>query len=208
MDKRKRKNEIRTAMLQTRDALAEEYISRTEKESLPVILSFLRQIHTECSERLLCDDGSCRPLTVMSYMSFRNEFPTRRLNRRIIDEGFRLVLPYTDPQFQITAFIVEDPDQLKPSPLGIPEPDFRIHQKAHVSDIDVILMPGVAFDPAGNRIGFGKGCYDRFLSDPSFLPVTAALAYDFQLTGEIPAEPGDVACRYLLHQGKMIRAAR
>lgn len=207
-EKQMKKMEIRAAMLKKRQALSREEILQAEKESLPAVLSFLRKIHEESAERLLPDVGSRRPLTVMSYMSFQKEFPTHTLNETILREGFRLVLPYTDPDFQILPCAVSDLDSLPVSRLGIPEPDPAVHRQVRPEEIHVVLMPGIAFDPAGNRIGFGKGCYDRFLSQPSFLPVTAALAYDFQLTPEIPAQPSDIPCGFLLHGGRMLPALR
>jgi 5-formyltetrahydrofolate cyclo-ligase len=60
--------------------------------------------------------------------------------------------------------------------------------------IDVILVPGLAFDRSGARLGRGKGFYDRYLLeiDPENKPITIGTGYDFQLVEDVPSQPGDV----------------
>ena len=60
-------------------------------------------------------------------------------------------------------------------------------------DIDLIVVPGVAFTPSGVRLGRGKGFYDRYLTQPGVRALRFGVCYPHQLVGELPAEPHDVA---------------
>ncbi len=190
MTAQEKKQELRHEMLKKRSALLPEYIKNTETKTVPEIMDILR-----INARSAGAPGA-RKFTVMSYMSYKNEFPTHELNKKIIDAGYSLVLPYTDSDFNIIPCIIDSYDDLVTSKLGIPEPVPAKCTVATLDDIDVILMPGVAFDTAGNRIGFGKGCYDRFIASGSaqHIPLLAALAYDFQIVDKIPSEPTDIPC--------------
>jgi len=65
-----------------------------------------------------------------------------------------------------------------------------------LDDLDLVLVPGVAFDGRGNRLGRGKGFYDRLLKD--FNGIKAAIAFDEQVVDEVPAEANDVRMDYLV----------
>ncbi len=218
MTAQEKKQELRHEMLKKRSALRPEYIKNTETNTVSEIMDFLR------INALSAGAPGARKFTVMSYMSYKNEFPTHELNKKIINAGYRLVLPYTDSDFNIIPCIIDSYDYLVISKLGIPEPVPSQCAIAALDDIDVILMPGVAFDTAGNRIGFGKGCYDRFIASGSAqradqsekesgtenengninenadarIPLLAALAYDFQIVDKIPSEPTDIPCSAII----------
>ncbi len=143
-------------------------------------------------------------LTIMSYMSYHHEFPLRDTNQRLLDSGARLILPYTSPDFLIEAYYVHSLSDLIPSSMGIPEPDPERETPASPADPDVILMPGVAFDRRGCRVGHGKGCYDRFLAQvPDETPVIG-MAFSLQLFDEVPCEEHDRRCHYLFTEKEWI----
>lgn len=85
------------------------------------------------------------------------------------------ILPYDRSRLQLGAFHIEEP-------VG--------DETCSVSDIDLIVVPGVGYDPKGNRVGRGKGYYDRLL--PESKATKIGVAYDFQIVDEIDAEPHDV----------------
>jgi 5-formyltetrahydrofolate cyclo-ligase len=86
---------------------------------------------------------------------------------------------------------VFDLDELKPGKFEIPEPDSN-SPAIEPDRLDIILIPGVAFDPSGVRIGYGKGYYDRLLAE---IPIhkRVALAYSFQMSDSLPHREGDVS---------------
>jgi 5-formyltetrahydrofolate cyclo-ligase len=80
--------------------------------------------------------------------------------------------------------------------LGIREPVDGM--PVPVSDIDLIIVPGLAFDTAGNRLGRGRGFYDRFLAHRDFRGIACGLAFDEQLVPAVPVEDKDVAMHMLV----------
>lgn len=140
---------------------------------------------------------------IMIYADFRKEVPTGLLMDRILQDGKKLVLPLTDKAFQIIPYelpegLTEWRDHLIPSSFGVPEPDPGFWLSADPETIDLILIPGSVFDKRGGRIGYGKGCYDRFL--PKLRPGVPkiALAYDFQVVPTVPVDDKDVAMDQIL----------
>ena len=222
MTAHEKKQKLRREMLKKRAALLPEYIKNTETKAVPVIMNFLKKAAASAAEHSAPQRGSgakapderapgARMFTVMSYMSYKNEFPTHELNKKILEAGYRLVLPYTDSDFNIIACIVDSYDDLVVSKLGIPEPVPEKCEAAELCDIDVILMPGVVFDKCGNRIGFGKGCYDRFIAagaahdKDAHVPLLAALAYDIQVTDSVPSEKTDKPCDIIITESGIRR---
>jgi 5-formyltetrahydrofolate cyclo-ligase len=140
---------------------------------------------------------------IMVYADFRKEVPTGLLMDRILQDGKNLVLPLTDKAFQIIPYelpagLTEWQEHLIPSSFGVPEPDPGFWFSADPETIDLILIPGSVFDEKGGRIGYGKGCYDRFL--PKLRPGVPkiALAYDFQVIPDLPVDDKDVTMDKIL----------
>lgn len=89
------------------------------------------------------------------------------------------------------------PEDLKPGAYGIEEPTGELF--TDYADIDFIAVPGVAFDRNGNRLGRGKGYYDRLLPRiPS--AYKAGICFPFQLVEEVPAEPFDIRMDEIITQ--------
>jgi len=89
---------------------------------------------------------------------------------------------------------------------------YKIHEPAHdheldiraPSSFDIMVVPGVAFDTAGNRLGYGKGFYDRVLSSIKQNCLVAALAFDFQILDRIPAEVHDIKMARIITESRTI----
>ena len=141
----------------------------------------------------------------MAYMSYRNEVPTPDIAENVLSWGKTLLLPYTDKDFIINPYIIKKMDQLQISSLGIYEPDRETAELADPGTIDMIIVPGVAFDLKGNRLGFGKGCYDRFL--PSLRPdcVIVGLSYEFQIASDVPYADFDIPMNIIITESRIIR---
>lgn len=97
------------------------------------------------------------------------------------------LLPYDRSRLHLGAFQIEEPDGSDTVP---------------IDDIDMVVVPAVAYDPRGNRVGRGKGFYDRLLS--GCRATTVGVGYDFQLVDAIDAEPHDVAVDIVITENACI----
>ena len=126
--------------------------------------------------------------SIYAYLPFNQEVRTEPILRRALLDGKLVALPkITEGQMRFVA--VTELDQVTISPMGCPEPIADVPVARDASAL--VLMPGLAFDLSGRRLGYGGGYYDRFLSSEPGHP-TIALCYDFQLLPEIPVEAQDV----------------
>ena len=99
--------------------------------------------------------------TIATYLSFPHEFQTARLIEQAQKDGKTLLIPKTYPHGKMD-FVLYEPEKLERNSFGLLEPqgDFTILK---ASQIDLIHVPGLAFNPSGYRIGYGGGYYDRYL---------------------------------------------
>ena len=126
---------------------------------------------------------------VMLYASLPDEVPTLRL---LIEERSRrtFVLPRVIGPEDMELCLYTGPDDLHSGAFQIPEPQGHVFHDYH--HIDLILVPGMAFDHSGNRLGRGKGDYDRFLAQTQMQSVRKwGVCYDFQLLDSIPTDAHD-----------------
>ncbi len=133
--------------------------------------------------------------TVMAYVGVRNEVRTLPLLTAMLIEGKQLVVPFC-AEGELRLFRLYDLDELRPGHFGIPEPSPALRRlaqrRADPRSIDLVMVPGVAFDRRGGRIGQGRGYYDRFLARLREDAFTAGLAFECQLFPAVPMEPHDV----------------
>jgi 5-formyltetrahydrofolate cyclo-ligase len=131
---------------------------------------------------------------LLAYASFGSELDTRALLRQVLDGGRRLVLPRVEHAARRLALHqVRDLDaDLQPGTWGIPEPAPGRCRPVTPGEIDFVLVPGVVFDAAGGRIGYGAGYYDRLLAAwPRPLPPLVAAAFELQVVPSVPVLPTD-----------------
>lgn len=132
--------------------------------------------------------------TVLLYWPVRNEVDIRALAERALAEGRTLLLPRCRPGMAglVDLGRIENLSELVPGCFGIPEPAAAICHPPESFQPDFIGVPGVAFDRAGRRLGFGGGYYDRLLAVPSMgHAAVVGLAYDFQVVERLPVEEWD-----------------
>ena len=158
--------------------------------------AIVEMVGKTAAEKLVLMEEYNRAGTVMAYMDFRNEVPTGSIIEQIRGSGRKLVLPLTDKDFHIIPYEIpltgKLEDYMVVSPYGIPEPNPALCKVADSNAIDLVIVPGSVFDQYENRIGYGKGCYDRFLASIPSETFKLALAYAFQVLPCIPAGPADV----------------
>ncbi len=132
--------------------------------------------------------------TVLLYVkAFPEEIATEPLLARAHASGKRVVLPRVDRvERRLRLHQMTDPGQpLVPGVLGIPEPD-PTWPEVVATTIDWVLVPGIAFDEQGNRLGRGAGHYDRLLPQIRPEAVRWALCLSCQLVPALPVEPHDI----------------
>lgn len=133
--------------------------------------------------------------TVMFYVDVRAEVRTRYNLQSAIDSGKRIVVPYcVDGELEL--FLLESMDELEEGAYSILEPSEALRavpeKQIPVTAIDLIMVPGVGFDPKGGRAGHGKGYYDKLLEHARLDTPLVAVAFDCQIFPEIPVQSHDV----------------
>jgi 5-formyltetrahydrofolate cyclo-ligase len=151
--------------------------------------------------------GAARAVALFWPIEERHEVDLRPLDERLRSAGVRVAYPAVDPETREMSFrFVVHPDAMTEHGFGFREPS-PSEPEAAPGDLDVIVVPALAVDPRGHRIGYGAGYYDRTL--PRFAPParSVAVAFDFQLLAEIPADPPDVAVGWIVTDARVIDAA-
>ncbi len=148
-----------------------------------------------------------RAVALFWPMERRREVDLRPLDASLRERGVKVAYPAVDPTSGHMVFrFVGDPAAMAEDPrgLGLREPN-AAEEEAVPGAIDAIVVPALAVDPAGHRIGYGAGHYDRTL--PRFVPpaTSIAVAFDFQLVVELPATSGDFPTQYVVTDARSIR---
>jgi 5-formyltetrahydrofolate cyclo-ligase len=132
-----------------------------------------------------------RARTVIGYMAILKEVDPASILQIAREQGKSIGLPRVDMQNQVLSIHQwSKGDPLEKSPFGVMEP-YASAPEIKPLEIDLVLVPALAIDPRGYRIGYGKGFYDRFLALLSDAKAVG-IAYDFQLIIESPATKGDL----------------
>lgn len=178
------KKEVRQRALELRNALEQSW--RAEQSQRIV-------------QRLQQSEQYEKADIILSYSSIRSEVETRALNEAVLRQGKKLYLPKTYPaEKRMSFYPVEDLSQVKKGYQGISEPAETIpleRQFEQSTDRErqkiVMLMPGVAFDSRGYRMGYGGGYYDRYLCHYGIFMTSIFLAFEEQRIQRIPVDEYD-----------------
>jgi len=178
---------MRERVLALRNALTPEEVSRRSQ----LIVA-----------RLLELPAIGRAETIFCYLSHKNEVETHQLVRDWLAAGKHIQVPayHAEQRRYEPSHIVDLERDLAPGKLGILEPHTRRvpHRSA-----DVAIVPGVAFDAQGHRLGYGKGFYDEMLEH--FAGVKIALAFDCQMQPAAPRSDNDVPMDVIVTEGTVYR---
>ncbi len=139
----------------------------------------------------------------MFFASFRSEVDTVPMIRQALQSGKRIILPKVKNK-ALELFEIADFDaDVVPGAWGIPEP--QSGTPGRLEDVDLMVVPGAAFDEQGNRIGYGAGYYDKLL--PSFKGPTVALAFEEQIVRYIPVETHDIPVGKIVTEKRVIETS-
>lgn len=148
----------------------------------------IQQKSEKLKELFLASNMYQKAKTVYGYLPYNQEVRTVPILRQALADGKQVAVPkvYED---EMKFIILTDLDRVEKGYAGIPEP---IDDAPLADDpAALVLMPGIAFDRDGHRIGYGGGFYDRFLASEPTHP-TLALCYDFQVLEQLETEAFDV----------------
>lgn len=181
------KAEIREKNKQLRKSMSLDETKRLSDISSEIFLS-----------SVFFKNASC----IMLYMPLGNETDTSEIISRAFEEKKRVVFPITDNvSGVITPFYADENTLFEKGSFSVLEP--RSNIAADISEIDVVLVPGIAFDMSGSRVGFGKGCYDKLLKNTDAIKI--GYCYSFQLCEKIKSDKYDVRMDYIITENGIIK---
>ena len=181
----------------------------------PLLAAAVVQMAGDMLGRLLGEDVALRlfyspsSATVLLTLPFGSEWDTRALLEAALARAKRVALPRVNlatRMLDICAITRLEHDAA-PGYRGIPEPGAHC-SLIDIATIDWVLVPGVAFDPDGHRIGYGGGYYDRLLPLLRADARRVAAAFELQLVARVPAAPHDVAVDAVVTEARSISIAR
>lgn len=155
------------------------------------------------AERLFGEAAYRTARFIYCYASFGDEADTGRIIAEALRSGKRVALPRVRGKRRMEFCFINSPADLKPGFLGIREPGPWCRKAPEPDEETLVLMPGVAFDRSGGRIGYSGGYYDAYLAGNTRC-VKAALAYSVQIASEVPSDPEDVKTDMIITEKEMI----
>jgi 5-formyltetrahydrofolate cyclo-ligase len=144
------------------------------------------------------------------YVSHGSEVETTGMIAHALSHGKRVTVPKMEPASkQLILSELKDPiRELSPGPIGIPEPRPEAVRPMEVARMDLFIVPGIAFDPCGNRLGQGAGYYDRLLTPVAERIPIIGLAFELQLVERVPTGDHDIRVNWIITEKRKIRSAR
>ena len=167
---------------------------QTKQELRQLILDLIKGQKEEVrlsKSRVILEKVTALPVfknarTILCYASFRGEVDTFALMQRAMALKKRVALPLIrKEEQQIVPMLIKSLTELRPGPYGIQEPPDLPQNRLKAEELDLVVVPGLAFDRCYDRLGRGAGYYDRFLSDLPVTTPTIGLAYDLQVVDAI-----------------------
>ncbi|MEO3945576.1 5-formyltetrahydrofolate cyclo-ligase [Gorillibacterium sp. CAU 1737] len=204
-DLREAKKSLREQVLKLRSACSEE---ERKERSARLVAQLKKEFSRRWTEWSLPDHA---PAPVLIYFPFGTEADLLPAIEWLWKEGIPTAAPRTlrDPR-QLVWYRVGSLDDVEPGTWGILEPK-RSCEKVPEEELQrtpLVLLPGVAFDSHGGRLGYGAGYYDRFLdrmAAPDLTERLVAAAYELQVRPEVPTERHDVRIGTLVTESRTLR---
>ena len=141
-------------------------------------------------------------------MEDRHEVDLRPLDEAVRARGARVAYPSIDGETGAMTFrFVDDPKSMEERGRGFLDPGDGAPE-ALPGDLAAIVVPALALDAAGHRLGYGAGYYDRALARHAPHAATLGVAYDYQLVVELPVDEWDVPLDWIVTDARVLRAAR
>lgn len=188
------RSEIRQDVLKARLSMSQEQVLEKSKTIMDSVLA--SGIYQKSSH-------------IMVYVDFRNEVRTNCLIINALAAGKRVSVPITDIKGKrlTPSELLDYPGDLRPGAWGILEPSESCVRPVDPGELDLVIVPGVAYDAGGNRLGYGGGFYDRFLPRTRPGTVYLAPAFELQVVENVFPGPLDVPVHIIITEQREIIAA-
>ena len=184
-------------MSNAKQVLREKMLNTRNSSSIEAIQRMSEDIQT----RIINTDEFINAKTVAAYYPVGSEVSTLKILSTALYWQKHLALPRVEDADSIIFAEVNDLDKdLEPGKYKIKEPKNRCLK---INEMDLVLVPGIAWDEHGHRLGYGKGYYDRYL--PSITAASVGLAYDFQVLENIPHEKNDFRVNLIVTEKRVIK---
>lgn len=180
--------------MKTKEELRKEGLERRSKMSEKEVKEKSKEIQEKVLRTLDRDD------IVMTYASYRNEVETDFLIEKLLQRNQVLAVPKTYRD-KMKTYRIESFEELEENSRGIREPEES--EEITKASIDNCIIPGVKFDRQGNRIGYGKGYYDRFLKN--FQGQKIGLTYQKLMEQKIPTDEWDIPMDKIITEENVYR---
>jgi len=157
------------------------------------------------SSRLINTKAYLDAEVIHCYVSInrQNEVATRNLIEHMLGQGKKVVVPKMEGECRLRHFYIQGLDELTENSFGVAEPKEKKQCSAKVDNFDLIIVPMVSGDMFKNRLGYGKGYYDRFLEGVNATKV--GFLFDLQLYNEkLPTDKFDVQLDILITESKIV----
>ncbi len=144
--------------------------------------------------------------SVMLYMDFKGEVKTDYILKDLLSNNKKAIIPISVPKtMNMVLSQVMDPEvELSRSSYGILEPKPEYIREINPGILDLVIVPGIAFDTEGYRIGYGGGYYDYFFGNAGESIPSVAIALDLQLIDKVPIESFDKPVDFIVTESKII----
>ncbi|SCG81760.1 5-formyltetrahydrofolate cyclo-ligase [Proteiniborus sp. DW1] len=185
------KEDIRKEMTSLRNDLTKEYVNYLSQKIISTLLKL----------PIFKDSQN-----IMLYLSFGNEVDTFRLIEVCKEQGKKIIVPFCVKEGRqiVPTEIKNVEEDLVRTKFGYLQPKKELVRPVNTQEIDLILLPGLAFDRGCYRVSYGGGYYDRFLGKLNFTVPTIGLIYDFQLIDLAPIENHDIPVDYVITEKRII----
>jgi len=162
-----------------------------------------KELNMRVLENLASLDAYKKAGRILLYASYRSEVDTGPIIEHAFKDGKEVVLPKVDESNGcLTKHIINGMHDVSKGFRGIPEPTTKACIK--VEEVDLLIVPGVAFNPSGARIGYGGGYYDRLLPRVKGLRPIIALAYEEQIFEILATEGHDIGMDSIITPERII----
>lgn len=158
------------------------------------------------TQKILALDCIKKAKNIMLYLDFNNEVKTNELIVKLLSLGKTVSSPITikEEKKLIPSQIIDLKDGVKIGAYGIREPKPECSPEVEVKDIDVVIVPAVAYDKDCYRLGYGGGFYDRFIERLREDAITVGIAFDLQIFDSVPKEDHDAQLDYIITESQIL----